>query len=62
MIEQIKNWINPSKAYMRCIITTQLEEELAEKLGIPLFANPSRLSSWGTKHGSRDVFQQAKIR
>jgi len=61
MIKTIKDWIRPEKSFMRCIISTKLEELLASNFGIPLRANPSHLASWGTKHGSRTIFKQAKI-
>ena len=61
LTKQIKGWIRADRAFMRCIISTPLEETLASLLGIPLRANPSRLSCWGTKHGSRTVFKEAGI-
>ena len=62
LLEKVRQWVRPEKAFLRCIISTPLEEKLAQSLGIPLRANPSHLSHWGTKHGSRQVFSEAKIR
>lgn len=40
---------------------TPLEEELAYRIGIPLYGCPSSLNYWGTKSGSREVFQRAGV-
>ncbi len=44
-----------------CMNTTALEQELADRLGIPLLGNPPELDEWGSKSGSREVFQQAGV-
>lgn len=62
LIEKIKSWIRPEKAYMRCIISTPLEAKLAETFGIPLRANPPELTHLGTKQGSRNIFKEAQVR
>lgn len=48
--------IDPSIAFITCFISSNLEREIALKIGVPLFANDPALSYWGTKSGSREVF------
>lgn len=44
-----------------CFISSNLERELALKLQIPLFSNDPSLNYWGTKSGSREIFEEAGV-
>ena len=48
-------------AHMTCFNATSLEQELAVRLGIPLYATDPGLAHLGTKSGSRKVFREAGI-
>lgn len=62
LIERIKQLV-PSDhvAHITAFNITSLEEELALKLGFPLYGCPSALSYWGSKSGSRELFKQAGV-
>jgi hypothetical protein len=61
LVERIRNFIRPEKAYMVCFNSTELEEELSLKLNIPLLASSPRLLYWGSKSGSRETFADCQI-
>jgi hypothetical protein len=62
LIERIRAGIvDPSKAYLTVFNSTPLERKLAVLLGIPLNGCDPRLSSLGTKSGSRKVFREAGV-
>jgi len=55
----IQSWQN--KFALVCVNTTQKEEKVAKRLGVPLFAVRESLHKWGTKSGSRKVFAACSI-
>ena len=62
LIEQIRQHILPGHvAHLTTFNVTELEERLAFSLGVPLYGCPSRLSFWGTKSGSREMFKKAGV-
>lgn len=46
---------------MVCFNSTILEQELSVQLGVPLLASSPELSYWGSKSGSREIFNNCKI-
>ncbi len=61
LVERIRNALRPNKSYMVCFNSTILEQELSVKLGIPLLASSPELSYWGSKSGSREIFNNCQI-
>jgi hypothetical protein len=61
LLERIRNFLRPEKAYMVCFNSTELEKELSLKLNIPLLASSPNLSYWGSKSGSREIFANCNI-
>lgn len=62
VIERIKRAIkNPALSYMEVYYNTELEHELAVKLGIPIFGSAVDLHYWSGKSGSRDIFKKLDI-
>ena len=61
LIRRIKEKIKPDEAYMTCYNSTQMEKELAIKLELPLLAVDPDLLYWGTKAGSRQIFEECGI-
>ncbi|MEB3226143.1 MAG: peptide ligase PGM1-related protein [Synechococcus sp.] len=61
LVERIRRALRPNQSYMVCYNSTPLEQELSEKLQIPLFAASPSLSYWGSKSGSREVFRLAGV-
>ncbi|MEP7321275.1 MAG: peptide ligase PGM1-related protein [Saprospiraceae bacterium] len=62
LMNEIKNLVPPSHvAHISAFNVTPLEEQLALKLGFPLYGCPSDLSKWGSKTGSREIFKNAGL-
>ena len=61
LVEKIRRALRPNKSYMVCYNSTDLEQQLSLKLGIPLLAASPEVLSWGSKSGSRRIFAEAGI-
>ncbi len=61
LMERIRQALRPQKSYMVCYNSTDLERELSVQLGIPLLAPDPDLLYWGTKSGSREMFEMSGI-
>jgi hypothetical protein len=61
LIKKIKEFIEPSCSYIIPYVSTNLERELALTLQIPLIGTDPSLNYWGTKAGSREVFELAGL-
>lgn len=61
LLERLRRVIRQDQAYMICFNSTPLERELSVQLEIPLLAADPDLLYWGTKSGSRQIFQESDI-
>ncbi|MFK8183475.1 MAG: peptide ligase PGM1-related protein [Phormidesmis sp.] len=61
LIRRLKAKIKPDEAYMTCYNSTALERDLAVTLGIPMLAVNPDLLYWGTKGGSRQIFEECHL-
>ena len=61
LVDKIRCALRPDKAFMVCFNSTELEQELSLRLGIPLLASSPDLLHWGSKSGSREIFADCKI-
>jgi len=62
LVQRIRFGIpDPSRAYLTVFNSTPLERKLAVLLGIPLNGVDPRLSSLGSKSGSRKIFREAAV-
>ncbi|MEL7079229.1 MAG: peptide ligase PGM1-related protein [Cyanobacteria bacterium J06648_1] len=61
LVEKIRRALRPNKSYMVCYNSTDLEQQLSLKLGIPLLAASPEVLAWGSKSGSRRIFAEAGI-
>lgn len=61
LMERIRKALRSDRAYMVCYNSTVLERELSVQLGIPLLAADPKLLYWGTKSGSRQIFEECGI-
>jgi hypothetical protein len=61
LLHKIRAQLDPQRAYMVCYNSTTLERDLALALGVPLLALDPSLLYWGTKGGSRQIFQECGI-
>ena len=61
LVAKIRRALRPNKSYMVCYNSTDLEQQLSLKLGIPLLAASPEVLTWGSKNGSRQIFAEAGI-
>ena len=62
LIEKIRNSIPDSQsAHISCFNSTELERELAVRLGIPLYATDPDLAHLGSKSGGRRILKAAGL-
>lgn len=62
LLEAIRDCIpDPDRAHIVPFNTTDLERELAVRLGIPMYAADPRYLAFGTKSGGRQVFQEEGV-
>ena len=61
LVSKISRALRPNKSYMVCYNSTDLEQQLSLKLGIPLLAASPEVLKWGSKSGSRRIFAEARI-
>ena len=61
LMARLQNAMRSDRAYMTCYNSTSLERDLSVRLNIPLLAVDPDLLYWGTKSGSREIFQVAKV-
>ena len=61
LVQKIRRALRPNKSYMVCYNSTELEQQLSLKLGIPLLAASPEVLNWGSKSGSRRIFAEAGI-
>jgi len=63
LIQHIRSLIpDPERAHLVPFNTTDLERELAVRLGIPMYAADPRFYGFGTKSGCRRIFAEEGIR
>ncbi len=61
LVKKIRRALRPNKSYMVCYNSTDLEQKLSLKLGIPMLAASPDVLYWGSKSGSRQIFAEVKI-
>ncbi|MBN1565390.1 MAG: hypothetical protein JXA10_16205 [Anaerolineae bacterium] len=62
LIQHIRDLIpDPNQTHIVPFLTTDLERELAVKLGIPMYAADPRFFAFGTKSGCRRVFAEENV-
>ena len=62
LIERIRTLIpDPDRAHLIPYNTTELERDLALRLGIPMYGADPRFFHWGTKSGCRQLFSEEGV-
>lgn len=61
LMARIRQALRPQQSYMICYNSTYWERDLSVQLGVPLYALDPDLLHWGTKSGSRQIFQECGI-
>src|SRR5260370_656924 len=63
LIERLRSLIpDPNRAHLVPYNTTELEKELALRLGIPMYGADPKFFALGTKSGSRKIFAQEGVK
>lgn len=62
LVERIRALVDdPHRAHLVPFITTDLERDLAFRLGIPMYGSDPRHSEYGTKTGGRRLFEEEGV-
>ncbi len=61
LLRRLRDHLRPNKSFITCFNVTPLEQELSEKLQIPILGSSTDLSYLGTKAGSRDLFKRLDV-
>jgi hypothetical protein len=62
LVERVREAVpDPTRAFLLPFLSTELERELALRLGIPLYGPDPALAHLGTKSGSRRLFREAGV-
>ena len=62
LLQQIRDLVrDPQRAHLVPYNTTDIERELAVRLGIPMYAADPRFFAFGTKSGCRRIFQEEGV-
>jgi hypothetical protein len=61
LMARIRQALRPQKSYMVCYNSTDWERELSVQLDLPLLAPDPDLLYWGTKSGSREIFEMSGV-
>lgn len=61
LLERIRSLIDPRTTHLVPYNTTELERELALRLGIPMYGADPKFFPFGTKSGSRRLFQEEGV-
>jgi len=61
LLARLRRLLDPQRGYMTCYNATPLERQISLCLDLPLLAVDPALLHWGTKSGSREIFQRCGI-
>ncbi|MFM7675049.1 MAG: peptide ligase PGM1-related protein [Synechococcus sp.] len=61
LLGRLRDQLRPGRSYLTCFTVTALEQSLSERLQVPLLGCDPRLSHWGTKAGSRELFARCGL-
>jgi hypothetical protein len=61
LLERIQELLRPGRSFMTCFNVTALEQQLSERLQVPLLGTDPDLAHWGSKAGSRELFRRCGV-
>ncbi|MEY3928492.1 MAG: hypothetical protein RLZZ516_202, partial [Cyanobacteriota bacterium] len=61
LLSRIRALLRPGRSFIACYVVTALEKRLSELLQVPLLGTDPALSHWGSKAGSRELFQRCGV-
>jgi hypothetical protein len=61
LLARIRDQLRPGRSFISCFVVTELEKRLSETLQVPLLGTDPSLGHWGSKAGSRELFQRCGV-
>ena len=61
LLKRIRDQLRPGRSFISCFVVTELEKRLSETLQIPLLGTDPSLGHWGSKAGSRELFERCGV-
>lgn len=61
LLARIAELLRPGRSFINCYVVGPLEKQLSECLQIPLLGTDPALGYWGSKAGSRELFQRCGV-
>jgi hypothetical protein len=61
LLRRIAGLLRPGRSFIECYVVTQLEQQLSERLQLPLLGTDPALAYWGSKAGSRALFARCGV-
>ena len=61
LLNRIRELLRPGRSFIACYVVTELEKRLSELLQVPLLGTDPALSHWGSKAGSRELFERCGV-
>jgi hypothetical protein len=61
LLSRIRELLRPGRSFISCFVVTELEKRLSEALQVPLLGTDPALGYWGSKAGSRALFERCGV-
>jgi hypothetical protein len=61
LLSRIRELLRPGRSFISCFVVTELEKRLSEILQVPLLGTDPALGHWGSKAGSRALFERCGV-
>lgn len=61
LLARIAELLRPGRSFINCFVVSDLERQLSERLQVPLLGTDPALGYWGSKAGSRELFQRCGV-
>ena len=61
LLQRIRDLLRPGRSFISCFVVTELEKRLSEELQVPLLGTDPALGYWGSKAGSRALFERCGV-
>jgi hypothetical protein len=61
LLGRIAELLRPGRSFINCFVVSELEKQLSERLQVPLLGTDPALGYWGSKAGSRELFDRCGV-
>jgi hypothetical protein len=61
LLARMAELLRPGRSFISCFVVSALEKELSERLQVPLLGTDPALGHWGSKAGSRELFERCGV-